>query len=150
MTRRESEPTQLEERGVSIIRLSLPPTIEYLLWVVMAFCTIQRRRQASAPICLTSPRTSSPAIMRRRVVFPQARRTCNVVKLPLSMMSEKSLMTSFPERLLKCEINICPYKTSFQIVLRNASRRYVAGVTPLQKVNGDRRLDGNLRPRRIF
>ena len=28
MTRRESEPTQLEERGVSIIRLSLPPTIE--------------------------------------------------------------------------------------------------------------------------
>lgn len=28
MTRREFEPTQLEERGVSIIRLSLPPTIE--------------------------------------------------------------------------------------------------------------------------
>lgn len=28
MTRRESEPTQLEERGVSIIRLSLPPTSE--------------------------------------------------------------------------------------------------------------------------
>ena len=45
MTRRESEPTQLDERGVSVIRLSLLPTSESLLWVVMAFCTIQRRRQ---------------------------------------------------------------------------------------------------------
>lgn len=45
MTRRESEPTQLDERGVSVIRLLLPPTSESLLWVVMAFCTIQRRRQ---------------------------------------------------------------------------------------------------------
>lgn len=72
MTRRESEPTQLDESGVSIISLLLPPTSESLLLVVMAFCTIQRRRQASAPICLTSPWTSSPAIMRRRVAFPQA------------------------------------------------------------------------------
>lgn len=45
MTRRESEPTQLDERRVSVIRLLLPPTSESLLWVVMAFCTIQRRRQ---------------------------------------------------------------------------------------------------------
>ncbi len=45
MTRRESEPTQPDERGVSVIRLLLPPTSESLLWVVMAFCTIQRRRQ---------------------------------------------------------------------------------------------------------
>ena len=45
MTRRESEPTQLDERGVSVIRLLLLPTSELLLWVVMAFCTIQRRRQ---------------------------------------------------------------------------------------------------------
>ena len=45
MTRRESEPTQLDERGGSVIRLLLPPTSELLLWVVMAFCTIQRRRQ---------------------------------------------------------------------------------------------------------
>ena len=45
MTRRESEPTQLDESGVSVIRLLLPPTSESLLWVVMAFCTIQRRRQ---------------------------------------------------------------------------------------------------------
>ncbi len=45
MTRRESEPTQLDESGVSIIRLLLPPTSESLLQVVMAFCTIQRRRQ---------------------------------------------------------------------------------------------------------
>lgn len=72
MTRRESEPTQLDERSVSVIRLLLPPTSESFLLVVMAFCTIQRRRQASALICLTSPWTSSPAIMRRRVAFPQA------------------------------------------------------------------------------
>lgn len=45
MTRRESEPTQLDESGVSIIRLLLPPTSESLLLVVMAFCTIPRRRQ---------------------------------------------------------------------------------------------------------
>lgn len=45
MTRRESGPTQLDERGVSVIRLLLPSTSESLLWVVMAFCTIQRRRQ---------------------------------------------------------------------------------------------------------
>lgn len=45
MTRRESEPTQLDESGVSIIRLLLPPTSESLLQVVMVFCTIQRRRQ---------------------------------------------------------------------------------------------------------
>lgn len=45
MTRRESEPTQLDERGVSVIRLLLPPTSESLLQVVMAFCTIPRRRQ---------------------------------------------------------------------------------------------------------
>ena len=45
MTRRESEPTQLDERGVSVIRLLLLPTSELLFWVVMAFCTIQRRRQ---------------------------------------------------------------------------------------------------------
>lgn len=45
MTRRESGPTQLDERGVRVIRLLLPPTSELLLLVVMAFCTIQRRRQ---------------------------------------------------------------------------------------------------------
>ena len=45
MPRRESEPTQLDESGVSIIRLLLPPTSESLLQVVMAFCTIPRRRQ---------------------------------------------------------------------------------------------------------
>lgn len=45
MTRRESEPTQLDERRVSVIRLLLPPTSESLLQVVMAFGTIQRRRQ---------------------------------------------------------------------------------------------------------
>ena len=45
MPRRESEPTQLDERGVSVIRLLLPPTSESLLWALMAFCTIQRRRQ---------------------------------------------------------------------------------------------------------
>lgn len=45
MPRRESEPTQLDERGVSVIRLLLPPTSESLLWALMAFCAIQRRRQ---------------------------------------------------------------------------------------------------------
>lgn len=45
MTRRESEPTQLDERGASVIRLLLPPTSESLLWALMAFCTIPRRRQ---------------------------------------------------------------------------------------------------------
>lgn len=45
MTRRESEPMQLDERGGSVIRLLLSPTGESLLLVVMAFCTIPRRRQ---------------------------------------------------------------------------------------------------------
>ena len=45
MTRRESEPTQLDERGASVIRLLLPPTSESLLWALMAFYAIQRRRQ---------------------------------------------------------------------------------------------------------
>lgn len=45
MSRRESGPTQLDERGGSVIRFLLPPTSESLLWVLMAFCTIQRRRQ---------------------------------------------------------------------------------------------------------
>ena len=45
MTRRESGPTQLDESGVSVIRLLLPPTSESLLWALMAFCTILRRRQ---------------------------------------------------------------------------------------------------------
>ena len=45
MTRRESEPTQLDERGVSVIRLLLSPTSESLLWALMVFCAIQRRRQ---------------------------------------------------------------------------------------------------------
>lgn len=45
MIRRESEPTQLDERGVSVIRLLLLPTSESLLWALMAFCTIQKRRQ---------------------------------------------------------------------------------------------------------
>lgn len=45
MNRQESEPTQLDERSVSVIRLLLSPTSESLLQVVMAFCTVQRRRQ---------------------------------------------------------------------------------------------------------
>ena len=45
MIRRESEPMQLDESGGSVIRLLFPPTSELLLQVVMAFCTIQRRRQ---------------------------------------------------------------------------------------------------------
>lgn len=45
MTRRESEPTQLDESGVSVIHMLLLPTSESLLQVVMAFCTIPRRRQ---------------------------------------------------------------------------------------------------------
>lgn len=45
MSRRESGPTQLDERGGSVIRFLLPPTSESLLWALMAFYTIQRRRQ---------------------------------------------------------------------------------------------------------
>ena len=45
MTRRESGPMQLDERGVSVTRLLLSPTSESFLLVVLAFCTIQRRRQ---------------------------------------------------------------------------------------------------------
>lgn len=45
MTRRKSGPTQLDERGGSVIRFLLPPTSESLLQVVMAFCNIERRRQ---------------------------------------------------------------------------------------------------------
>lgn len=75
MTRREYEPTQLDERGVSVIRLLLPPTSESLLQVVMAFCTIQRRRQM-----VTS--TEASGIASRAGDLCGSRFPVSVVKLP--------------------------------------------------------------------
>lgn len=95
MTRRESEPTPLDERGVSVIRLSLLPTSESLLWVVMAFCTIQRRRQASAPICdLTEDIESGDHAEKSRL--PAGKKDVQCREAVLSIVSEKSLMTGFP------------------------------------------------------
>lgn len=75
MTRRESGPMQLDERGVSVTRLLLPLTSEWLLQVVMAFCTIQRRRQM-----VTSTEASS--IASGAVDLCGSRFPISVVKLP--------------------------------------------------------------------
>lgn len=89
MPRRESEPTQLDERGVSVIRLLLSPTSELLLWVVMAFCTIQRRRQM-----VTSTEASGIASGAGESLWQPFSHFCR--EAVLSIMSEKSLMTGFP------------------------------------------------------
>lgn len=89
MTRRESEPTQIGERGVSVIRLLLPPTSELLLLVVMAFCTIQRRRQM-----VTSTEASGIASGAGESLWQPFSHFCR--EAALSIVSEKSLMTSFP------------------------------------------------------
>lgn len=89
MTRRESELTQLDERGVSIIRLLLPPTSESLLWVVMAFCTIPRRRQM-----VTSTEASGIASVAGGSLWQSFSHFCR--ETSLSIVSEKSLMTGFP------------------------------------------------------
>lgn len=89
MTRRESELTQLDERGVSIIRLLLPPTSESLLWVVMAFCTIPRRRQM-----VTSTEASGIASGAGGSLWQSFPHFCR--ETSLSIVSEKSLMTGFP------------------------------------------------------
>ena len=89
MTRRESEPTQLDERGVSVIRLLLLPTSELLLWVVMAFCTIQRRRQM-----VTSIEASGIASGAGGSLWQPFSHFCR--EAVLSIVSEKSLMTGFP------------------------------------------------------
>lgn len=89
MTRRESEPTQLDERGVSVIRLLLPPTSESLLQVVMAFCTIPRRRQM-----VTSTEASGIASGAGGSLWQSFSHFCR--ETSLSIVSEKSLMTGFP------------------------------------------------------
>lgn len=89
MTRRESGPTQLDERGVSVIRLLLPPTSESLLWVVMAFCTIRRRRQM-----VTSTEVSGIASGAGGSLWQPFSHFCR--EASLSIVSEKSLMTGFP------------------------------------------------------
>lgn len=89
MTRRESEPTQLDERGASVIRFQLPPTSESLLQVVMAFCTIQRRRQM-----VTSTEASSIASGEGGSLWQPFSHFCS--EALLSIVSEKSLMTGFP------------------------------------------------------
>lgn len=89
MTRRESELTQLDERGVSIIRLLLPPTSESLLWVVMAFCTIPRRRQM-----VTSTEASGIASGAGGSLWQPFSHFCR--EASLLIVSEKSLMTGFP------------------------------------------------------
>lgn len=89
MPRRESEPTQIGERGVSVIRLLLPPTSELLLLVVMAFCTIQRRRQM-----VTNTEASGIASGAGESLWQPFSHFCR--ETALSIVSEKSLMTSFP------------------------------------------------------
>lgn len=89
MTRRESEPTQLDESGVSVIRLLLPPTSESLLQALMAFCTIQRRRQM-----VTSTEASGIASGAGESLWQPFSHFCR--EAALSIVSEKSLMTSFP------------------------------------------------------
>lgn len=89
MTRRESELTQLDERGVSIIRLLLPPTSESLLWALMAFCTIQRRRQM-----VTSIEASGIVSRAGGSLWQPFSHFCR--EAFLLIVSEKSLMTGFP------------------------------------------------------
>ena len=89
MTRRESEPTQLDESGVSIIRLLLPPTGESLLLVVMAFCTIPRRRQM-----VTTTEASGTASGAGGSLWQPFSHFCR--EASLLIVSEKSLMTGFP------------------------------------------------------
>lgn len=89
MTCHESEPTQLDESGVSVIRLLLPPTSESLLLVVMAFCTIQRRRQM-----VTSTEVSDIARGAGGSLWQLFSLFCR--EDSLLIVSEKSLMTGFP------------------------------------------------------
>ena len=89
MTRRECEPTQLDESVVSVIRLLLPPTSESLLWALMAFCTIQRRRQM-----VTSKEASSIASGAGESLWQLFSLFCR--EDSLLIVSEKSLMTGFP------------------------------------------------------
>lgn len=89
MTRRESGPMQLDERGVSVTRLLLPPTIEWLLQVVMAFCTIPRRRQM-----VTSTEVSDIASGAGGSLWQLFSLFCR--EDSLLIVSEKSLMTGFP------------------------------------------------------
>lgn len=89
MTRRESEPTQLDERGVSVIRLLLPPTSESLLWALMVFCAIQRRRQM-----VTSTEASGIASGAGGSLWQSFSHFCR--ETSLSIVSEMSLMTGFP------------------------------------------------------
>lgn len=89
MTRRESEPTQLDERGVSVIRLLLPPTSESLLWALMVFCAIQRRRQM-----VTSTEASGIASGAGGSLWQSFSHFCR--ETSLLNVSEKSLMTGFP------------------------------------------------------
>ena len=88
-TRRESEPTQLDERSVSVIRLLLPPTSESFLLVVMAFCTIQRRRQMEM-----STEASGIASRAGGSLWQMFSLFCR--EDSLLIVSEKSLMTGFP------------------------------------------------------
>lgn len=89
MTCRESGPMQLDESGVSVIRLLLPPTSESLLLVVMAFCTIQRRRQM-----VTSTEVSDIASGAGGSLWQLFSLFCR--EDSLLIVSEKSLMTGFP------------------------------------------------------
>ena len=89
MTRRESGPMQLDERGVSVTRLLLPPTSESLLWALMAFCTIHRRRQM-----VTSKEASGIASRAGGSLWQLFSLFCR--EDSLLIVSEKSLMTGFP------------------------------------------------------
>ena len=89
MTRGECEPMQLDERGVSVIRLLLPPASESLLWALMAFCTIQRRRQM-----VTSTEASGITSGAGGSLCQPFSHFCR--ETFLSIVSEKSLMMGFP------------------------------------------------------
>lgn len=89
MSRRESGPTQLDERGGSVIRFLLPLTSESLLWVLMAFCTIQRRRQMVTSTEVSDIASGAGGSLWQ--LFSYFWR-----EAALSIVSEKSLMTGFP------------------------------------------------------
>lgn len=82
MPRRESEPTQLGERGVSVIRLLLPPTSELLLLVVMAFLHHPEKKAGVSAHLLDLTVDIESGDHAEKSRLSAGRRTSSVVKIP--------------------------------------------------------------------
>lgn len=82
MTRRESEPTQLDERGASVIRLLLPPTSELLLLVVMAFLHHPEKKAGVSAHLLDLTVDIESGDHAEKSRLSAGRRTSSVVKIP--------------------------------------------------------------------